>query len=220
MRRPWEITAGVPDDVESLQTDIMRFVAILGLCLTAIFSLVNAAREEGISQAMVVANERESQQPEENVPAVATVSPDQQTLPPAPVQAPNAKPAPPATVTPDIAAPRAGEFSLEFASAGALAALRERGDVAVYAIVEDGYWLLDTGGTARRVAPPASYYRMHEDTLPDTVLRAAHSLAAGANITWAVTLPASVASEIEQLLSRTEGGALVIGAAGSVALER
>lgn len=31
------------DELESLQTDVMRFFAILGLCLAAIFSLVNSA---------------------------------------------------------------------------------------------------------------------------------------------------------------------------------
>jgi hypothetical protein len=34
------------DELESLQTDVMRFFAILGLCLAAIFSLVNTALTE------------------------------------------------------------------------------------------------------------------------------------------------------------------------------
>ena len=41
MNQYWRTNAGGADqDLESLQTDVMRFVAILGLCLAAIFSLV------------------------------------------------------------------------------------------------------------------------------------------------------------------------------------
>ena len=37
---------GVASDLEALQTDVMRFVAILGLCLAAIFSLLHSAGTE------------------------------------------------------------------------------------------------------------------------------------------------------------------------------
>jgi len=34
--------AGGPDEAEMLQTDVMRFIAILGLCLMAVFALVQS----------------------------------------------------------------------------------------------------------------------------------------------------------------------------------
>ena len=63
MNYPWQPGVTPGDDVDSLQADVMRFIAIFGLCLAAIFSLV---REGGL--------EHTATQPREPVvaePAVA-----------------------------------------------------------------------------------------------------------------------------------------------------
>ena len=43
---PWQPVSSAGDDVEGLQADVMRFIAIFGLCLAAIFSLVREAEHE------------------------------------------------------------------------------------------------------------------------------------------------------------------------------
>jgi hypothetical protein len=45
VRPPWQ-QQGADAELEALQTDVMRFIAILGLCLAAIFSLVHSAAIE------------------------------------------------------------------------------------------------------------------------------------------------------------------------------
>ena len=46
VRPPWGPSAQNAAELEALQTDVMRFIAILGLCLMAVFSLVNGAAQE------------------------------------------------------------------------------------------------------------------------------------------------------------------------------
>ena len=53
MRPPWLPGLAPADDVDSLQADVMRFVAIFGLCLAAIFSLVRELEDEPAATAAV-----------------------------------------------------------------------------------------------------------------------------------------------------------------------
>lgn len=220
MRPPWEIHAGAPDDVESLQTDVMRCVAIIGLCLTAIFSLVNAAHDEGPRQAApestpaAEAVTREvAIEPREPEQLSETTQPlPEDVVPAAPERL--AEPLPPVPAPPE---PR--EYTLEFASTQALETLRRQGAVSVYAIAGDAHWLIGTDGRSREVQAPSSYYRMHADTLPDAFASLAQDLPHAVRA-WAVTLPANVIARIEEIASGQEGGALVIDAQGGVTLER
>ena len=59
MRYPW-LQDSADAELEALQTDVMRFVAILGLCLAAIFSLVQRA---SLEQPPPVIEERLQNQP-------------------------------------------------------------------------------------------------------------------------------------------------------------
>ncbi|MEM8561369.1 MAG: hypothetical protein AAGF57_04005 [Pseudomonadota bacterium] len=50
MKPPWLGPSRDDVELESLQTDVMRFIAILGLCLAAIFSLVHSASQQPFTE--------------------------------------------------------------------------------------------------------------------------------------------------------------------------
>jgi hypothetical protein len=214
-----------------LQTDIMRFMAILALCLVAIFALV---------QSIPLVPEAPSQSPAAAAPppvarAVATPVP-QPTAEPQPVPEPQIeKPAAPARAAPtpaavagQAAAPpvevaRDEGFTLRFESDLALTRLVAAGKVGLYAISD---------GRARRMtvrdsrisfwdaSAPNQYHEMEAGTVPRPVVDAlSRSGVDTASIGWGVTLPGTLQKQLDSLVRGTVGGALVIGGDGELRLE-
>jgi hypothetical protein len=215
-----------------LQTDIMRFMAILALCLVAIFALV---------QSIPLVPEAPSQSPAAAAPPpmkkvvepVAESPPEVQTPDPTPtapekaVQRTRAKSTPAAV--PEQSPPPAEEtpenegFTLRFESDLALTRLVAAGKVGLYAI---------TDGRARRMtvsdsrisfwdaSAPNSYHEMETSTVPKPVIDAlGRSGVNTAGVGWGVTLPGKLRDQLDHIMRGNSGGALVIGGDGDLRLE-
>lgn len=209
MKSPWPFHAREDAELEALQTDVMRFVAILGLCLAAIFSLVHSAAQEqqaGNRQATV-----------EPAPTRVKKVKAADAGPQAEADAglPPATPATPAKVPP---ASEQG-FSLEFASADALISLVAQNRVALYLRQEDTFWRLGTDGTFQPSPAPERIYRMAAGTVPAAYRNAVPGRPARQTAIWGVTLPASITAQLDRHTGAAEGGNLVIQADGTVRLD-
>lgn len=222
-----------------LQTDIMRFMAILALCLVAIFALV---------QSIPLVPEAPSQSPAPAAPppAAAVLEPRPATPDPAPARpaaeppkavrltrpawtpapAPPQRPAakaPVAEPAPASDSPAEAGFTLRFESDLALTRLVAAGKVGFYALAD---------GRARRMtvtdsrisfwdaSAPNSYHEMEAGTVPRPVVDALGR--AGVNtkeVGWGVTLPGKLRGQLDELMRDHSGGALVIGGDGELRLE-
>ena len=229
-----------------LQTDIMRFMAILALCLVAIFALV---------QSIPLVPEAPSQSPAAAAPPPMTLAPEADPQPPAELE----KPLPPKTepertvqltrpkwtstfvarkdTTDRVAVPERPEtplpeapgdpapegFTLRFESDLALTRLVAAGKVGLYAIAD---------GRARRMtvsesrisfwdaSAPNSYHEMESGTVPRPVIDAlARTGADTARVGWGVTLSGRLRDQLDTLMRGNTGGALVIGRDGELRLE-
>jgi hypothetical protein len=230
--------------MEALQTDVMRFIAILGLCLAAIFSLVNGAqqeqretpqRQEQIEVHHTVAEPPEAEprevpvvevpEPQAVEVAVAEVpEPQPAEVAAAPVQtpAPNDSPErPPETPEPP---PREKKsevrgFTLEFESGAALQRSLASGEIELFASNAEQFWVYRRDGVFQAAEAPARYYQMHPATVPVQLRSLAVGVTTSDSLQWGVTLPARTAQEIQQLISGRAGGSLLIGADIGVRLE-
>ena len=232
-----------------LQTDVMRFMAILSLCLVAIFALVQSlpiaptpatnppaealpTPEQSVPPATTAADpEPASAEPEVKEPA-------RLPLPPAPVYAdlepetsknrvplasnrvPVPKPAP--APAPAPSPPPKDGFVLRFESDRVLLELTQRGTVALYAMTESKTHRLNlVAGNASfwPAATPRQFHQMHEDTVPQAVRRALRQVNPGQTLTWGVTLPTSLKNDVSRFLREHRSGTLVIGRGGELRLE-
>ena len=218
-----------------LQTDIMRFMAILALCLVAIFALVQ-------SIPLIPEPLQESEaEPAVATPPAAQVEPSEDPVPVAPEPAPEppvrlTKPKPllpPQSVAveavaekqPSVPAAKTTQkgFTLRFESDLALTRLVAARQVGFYAL---------SSGRAQRMtvsdsrisfwdaSAPNEFHEMETATVPRPVVDAlARSGVETAAVDWGVTLPGKLRRQLDTLLRENSGGALVIGADGSLRLE-
>jgi len=195
--------------IADLQTDVMRFMAILALCLMAIFALVQSIPLSPTPEPEIIEPEPPKPTPLE--------------LPlPAPTQPELAKPvpAPPEPVSP----PASQGFTLRFETDMALTRLVARNEVGLYAITpekslrmnvnrgEFGFWAASV---------PNQFHEMDETTVPDDVLSAFRraSSVTSSDVKWGVTLPTKMRQQLNGFLGEYEGGSLVIGVDGSLRRE-
>jgi hypothetical protein len=244
-----------------LQTDVMRFMAIISLCLVAIFALVQSmpiappvapdTTEEQVTEEQVVVPEQvvvqeqvvveEQVAVEEQVVAVAMKptpaapisltrpkwTPKYQPKPtPQVAQAPPPATTPVAEVSVDAPAPPVEEqdgFTLRFESDAALTRLVAAGQVGVYAI---------DAGSARRMtvsdsrisfwdaSVPNSFHEMEVSTVPRPVVDAlTRSGVDTSAVSWGVTLPGKLKTQLDGLMQQQRGGSLLIGINGQIRLE-
>lgn len=217
-----------------LQTDIMRFMAILALCLVAIFALVQSIplAPEAPSQSpapaapppvtKAVEPVKESP-PEVQKPLPAPATPDKAVQLTRPQWTPAAVPEqPPPPPSPEESREKEG-FTLRFESDLALTRLVAAGKVGLYAI---------TDGRARRMtvadsrisfwdaSAPNSYHEMEAGTVPKPVIDAlGRSGVNTAGVGWGVTLPGKLREQLDDIVRGNSGGALVIGGDGDLRLE-
>jgi hypothetical protein len=200
-------------ELEALQADVMRFVAILGLCLAAIFSLVHsAAVEQTAAQSPPVEAEPRL--------AAETVSPAIEPEPPEKTFISVPKESAPVQLPVEVQPQNdpAG-FTLEFASVKALQFLLQNGQVQLYASFEGQFWSTDTWGNFTKTGAPASYYHMQSDTVPRRLRDSLPEAVIAGTTVWGVTLSAGTVKQIQQLTTSREGGNLVIGQDGAVNLD-
>ncbi len=271
----YPLTRGIDADAggaADLQTDIMRFMAILALCLVAIFALVQSIPLAPVPQVMA------QTEPMPDVPVEPVVEPIVEPVPaeapvveepvePAPVAEARPEPEEPIVLTrpqwvstfeartqteltrpepvreapmqtvaeavapapasePTMSAPAAPEqegFTLRFESDIALTRLVAAGQVGFYAI---------ESGRARRMSvsesrisfwdasTPGSFHEMEASTVPRPVIDAlARAGADASGVSWGVTLPGRLSSQLQTLMRENSGGALVIRGSGILELE-
>ncbi len=222
-----------------LQTDVMRFMAILALCLVAIFALV---------QSIPLVPEAPTQSPAPAAPPPSTVvdtdpapqaSPDELVKPEAEPEeiVRLARPKWTSTFVPKQTTPKREAvpqadvpvnqerrgFTLRFESDLALTRLVAAGKVGLYAIAD---------GRARRMtvsesrisfwdaSAPNAYHEMETSTVPGPVVDAlARTGVNTADVGWGVTLPGKLREQLDTLMRGNSGGALVIGRDGELRLE-
>ena len=222
-----------------LQTDVMRFMAILALCLVVIFALVQSiprpmptapepvaetAPPEPVAEpdpapTPVVPEPEPTPAPEPEV-VVLTRSPPPVVTAPEPIVTP--EPAPVVTQAATPSPPQEG-FTLQFESDTALTRLVGRNAIGLFAL-DDGSTLRMSVNRGRVSFWPASlpnaYHEMDPGTVPDDVLRALRLTRGGnANVTWGVTLPANMQRELDTIVREHRGGALYIAGDGQIRLE-
>jgi outer membrane biosynthesis protein TonB len=223
-----------------LQTDVMRFMAILSLCLMVIFAVVQSVPVESVQKP-------ESEPPEApaviepeiivNVPApvektpVVIDSPKPLEPPPKPAlqpaQPPTPKPVQAPTPKPVQAAAPADVhegFSLRFETDQALTQLVSRNEIGLYAIT-DGKALRMTINQDKAefwsASLPKRFHEMDTTTVPDSVVRALQTSTDkdNASTKWGVTLPSVMSAKLNTYMQDYKGGALVIGADGILRME-
>ena len=230
-----------------LQTDIMRFMAILALCLVAIFALVQSIPlapkpvpaatppAQAPAETTVVDNPPEVESLGQAVPEktrpIQLTRPQWTPLPrpervepaapadaqPEPV-AEQPEPQPPVAVTEEPVG-----FTLRFESDLALTRLVATNQVGFYAIAD---------GRARRMAvsnsrisfwdasTPNAFHEMEAATVPDPVMRALQQSGIDSrDVNWGVTLPGKLSRQLQSVMRENRGGSLIIGIDGQLRLE-
>ncbi len=253
LNRSADMEAGGAAD---LQTDIMRFMAILSLCLVAIFALVQSIpltpTEPMPEQAVVVEPAPVVREPvtEPDPPPVATTEPVKDTTaavvltrpkwvpkytsakpdPVANTPAP-AQPAPVASETaPTEPAPAVSEaavvepeedgFTLRFASDAALTRAVAASKVGLYALETDRAKRMTVSESRISfwdASTPNVFHEMEAHTVPAAVIDAlARTGVSTDTVSWGVTLPGQMTSQLEALMREHRHGTLIIGASGDI----
>jgi len=223
---------------ESLQADVMRFMAIIGFCLVAIFALVRNtdARPSAPSPEAVVPPKVERVRPpvatiELPMPTPETVPPpvfEQSPVPeqpPAPVTTtPAAAPAPaPISANPPPAAEEQG-LSLGFTSDADFLRLVGAGTIELFVMdndaTADSILRFDAQHPPHGFTPsdaPGQFYELLPGTIPETITnvlarRLGSSGTGGAMrmLTWGVTLPPALERSIAQHRKQHSHGTLLI----------
>jgi len=232
-----------------LQTDVMRFMAIISMCLVAIFALVqslpiepvepvtadrvDATPEEVIAPATLQAREITVTRPQPAAPRKAVAAPILQR--PAPgfkpkrMESPPARPQPPATDKPPTV-PAGSEsaqtgFTLQFESDQALTTLVERDVVGLYAIAPGNTkrMHIESGEVSFwKASTPERIHEMDLATVPAIVVStyARTSIGDPGNVKWGVSIPATMSRQLHQVIAEHDGGSLIIGFDGVLRLEQ
>ncbi len=224
-------------DNESLQTDVMRFMAIIAFCLIAILALVkNAPPPETETVANVpeppvvepvpapAVHESIGAASAANDSDVGAASAANATAPKTShsrLRRPQLKPLLRQRVAAEAeAAPTDRELeglSLRFASEGDFLRLISRGDVTVFAYRDDAVWGLSRDYVFRNTRAPKQIYELEPNTIPQLVSDAfLRNHASPSNFTWGVSLPRRIESQIQSYIQRVEHGVLLIDRFGEV----
>jgi hypothetical protein len=216
-----------------LQTDVMRFMAILSLCLVAIFALVQSLPVA--PPVLPVAEVEAKAEAEPKIETVADPVPEPQVVVPPklvtltrPKWVPKYESRPtPVDEAPAVEVVAVTEepegFTLRFESDTALTRLVAASRVGVYAI---------DGERARRMTVseshisfwdaslPNSFHEMDASTVPLPVVEAlARTGVDAGSVSWGVTLPGKLKGQLDGLMQKHRGGSLVIGTNGNIRLE-
>ncbi len=227
-----DFSASAVADVE-LQADVMRFVAILALCLVAISTLVEGQRSAPVPEAPSAVSIRPpsktgtSASPAAAPEKLSAIGGADRSSPSVPAAVPRSHPAPSGEVRdepptgsqpPPADSPEEKGLSLRFATDAALLRMAARGDARVFVLAGVRTVTLDLsdGIEFKAANPPPSYYSMSAGTVPVLLRKAFHG---PDDAIWGVTLPDRTAAEIDRHLQQGSSGLLVIDSAGRVSLE-
>ncbi len=206
MKRPWESSSRPVEDMEALQTDVMRFMAILGLCLAAIFSILKNPDPQAQQQPPRFESDTEQ------IASLAVAEP---------VVSKSVEQAVAQTLTIPEAVPEPEQdaeegFTLEFSSAAGLERLLLDGKASLYAHDGELYWRWIGPGAFKPSDAPGSYYGMHQGTVPAQLRVGLPVLRPGGSLQWGVVLDTATSGQIGELMQQHKGGNLLIASEGSV----
>ncbi len=225
-----------------LQTDVMRFMAIISLCLVAIFALVQSMPVTPVAVPTVVKPSPPEQrlEPVPETFAEATPKPDAVVEPVAQEVAasvtltrpkwtpkyqpkPTPKSTPTPTVTPEHPVEKLDGFTLRFESDAALTRLVAASQVGVYAIDNDiarRMMVSESRISFWDASVPNSFHEMQSSTVPRAVVDALTRSGVDTDgVSWGVTLPGKLKGQLDQLMQEYRGGSLLIGINGDLRLE-
>jgi hypothetical protein len=215
--------------VADLQTDVMRFMAILALCLVAIFALVQSIPVNTVAPEIPAADVPAAVATPEPAPVPA---PEPVTVPdPVPVTVPDPVPEPEVlesvvATPPKPAMPKPDRgFTLKFETDLALTRLVARNEVGLYAIGPEKSLRMNVNRGRLSFWPasiPNEFHEMDAATVPeDVVLALRRSMGLqNESIKWGVTLPPDMQDQLTLFMNTAESGALLITARGDVQLEQ
>jgi hypothetical protein len=227
-----------------LQTDVMRFMAILALCLVAIFALVQSIpltpttpvdppRDTVMKETVTTVEARAEVAIAESIKAPQSVTrpalpvPAERTAVPEPTPAPAETTASPPEPMPAQQTPEQDEgFTLRFSSDHALTRLVARSEVSLYAMAAEDAVRMTVSGNRYSFWPasvPNQYHEMDQSTVPAAVVAALRRSGSGideGDVRWGVILPANMRRQLDTYLSNNAGGALVIESDGNLRLEQ
>jgi hypothetical protein len=207
----------------------MRFLSIIGLCLMALFALVQGipAQEQDKplrpSQSAGVEPEIKDQQQQlrELKKEIKAIKPRSQQKADKPVVMKQLPPEPVAKPLTD----KPG-FTLRFASNSALDRLVTAGSVTLYGMANQQAWRLLMNAdrpAVERISFPGWFHEMSAVTVPKHYIRSLETAADGpgrSTVVWGVQLPVATKEAIAALTRGRQGGALVIQGNGQVTLEK
>ena len=206
----------IDSDIQMMETDIMRFLAIIALCLAIIFALVSQVSHQASTEAQSTESKPNETQPAHQEPApqvlaqevspteqkqeqVENIDNTQQTPPVA-----ETEPTPPIDVPTD----EKEGFQLSFASDDAFSHLVGIKQVSLYYLQSDSAWAWE--GQWQPSTTPGRYYPMHVDTVPSKFLHPSN------NGEYVVVLPNSIEMSIQSITSAHSSGLLLITRSGEV----
>ena len=245
----YPLNRGADTDVggaADLQTDVMRFMAILALCLVAIFALVQSipmapipdtsAALEATPPAPAVPETRVEELPAAAVPKPAPVIPpaaEKDLVLTRPQWTPKYTPRETAAAAESTAAvaseppppapaaePEQEGFTLRFASDTALMRAVAAHRVGVYAI-ESGRARRMTVSDSRisfwDASMPNAFHEMEPATVPVAVSDAlARAGSETGAVNWGVTVSGRMKTQLDTLMAEHRGGTLIIGGSGDI----
>ena len=223
--------------VADLQTDVMRFMAILALCLVAIFALVQSIPVSTVAPEIPVAEVPAPISTPEPAPVpapepVTVPDPVPVTVPdPVPVTVPDPVPEPGVLESVVTAPPKPAMpmpdwgFTLKFETDLALTRLVARNEVGLYAIGPEKSLRMNVNRGRLSFWPasiPNEFHEMDAATVPeDVVLALRRSMGLqNESIKWGVTLPPDMQDQLTLFMNTAESGALLITRRGDVQLEQ
>jgi len=221
-------------DGESLQTDVMRFMAIIAFCLIAILSLVrdvesqSTSTVENVEEQVVESPRLMVQQHRPSLEPLAELSEPEleQVLESVPAEEPpivelevNPKPEPVVTKTTSlIAHPEAAGLILRFVSDSDFLRLIAKGDVQVYAFQEREFLALGQNYEFYEAPAPKQVYEVLPETIPSLIDAALEKRKhqSAVNFKWGISLPERVERQIQRYLNTVSTGQLLIDRYGEV----
>lgn len=211
---------------ESLQADVMRFMAIIAFCLIAILALVRSVEPPAESETAATEAPQPAPMPAaQEAPLVAEKPPAEsaalQPVAPPPVQQVVARTAPAEPAKPDPApapAPQTEEegLSLRFASDRDFLRLVSRGDIRVFAFNDAEVLSLDADFRFQPATAPGRVHELLAETIPELVVGALRRHAAPHGYNWGIAMPDRLARQIRGYVDGGATGELVINRFGEV----
>ncbi len=229
MHKFYSINSTIQAETESLNTDVMRFMAIIGFCMMIVFAMAQDIYKEkdkiSVTKKITVKDiQLKQSKPVEKIkPVMKQIipEPDIQRIkePVEKIEIEKLK----QKKTKETAPKNIG-FSLEFESSQVLKQLMQNNTVKLYAVSNKQFWQIVLQraniNILKTKAIPDLYYEMHRNTVPENIINTFYNkYSSDGVIKWGVVLPEIMMEKIHYLLKTALGGQLIIMPDGTIELK-